>query len=157
MREMRLTFLIIFLIAISIGSISATNISTIKGLWDIRNNLGGDYTLLNNLDLSVTNPSSITPWATGSTYSVGNIIENTDGYAYYCITANSDATFTPANWTKMWKVSKGWQPIGTEGGPFHGNFDGGGKIISNLYINRKADDPTNNTTLPPNGEDHVGL
>lgn len=31
---------------------------------------------------------------------------------------------------------EGWEPIGTEANPFTGSFDGNGKTITGLYINR---------------------
>lgn len=41
-----------------------------------------------------------------------------------------------ASWTKDWNEGKGFLPIGNEEAPFTGVFDGGGRNISNLTINR---------------------
>ncbi|MDZ4181631.1 MAG: FlgD immunoglobulin-like domain containing protein, partial [Candidatus Cloacimonadaceae bacterium] len=51
---------------------------------------------------------------------------------------------------------KGWIPIGTASDPFRGVYDGNGKLISNLYINRGAS-PIANNLYPTDGEDAIGL
>lgn len=43
--------------------------------------------------------------------------------------------------TVDWFGGKGFDPIGSNTGPYYGNFDGNGKTISNLYINRTNDLP----------------
>jgi len=53
-------------------------------------------------------------------------------YIYYKLTANIDL--------KNYKSGEGWTPIGKQGKPFKGNFDGGGYIISNLYIKSNESD-----------------
>ncbi len=138
------------------SQLNAINVSTVEDLWDIRDNLGGDYTLITGINLEDTNPNTISTYTVG-TYNTNDIVEYTDGYAYYCSQdGNTNTPDTENGWTKMWEVSKGWDPIGDETSPFHGNFDGGGYVISNLYINRLADS-SNNTTFPANGENFVGL
>jgi len=42
--------------------------------------------------------------------------------------------------TKNWDNGKGWKPIGDKNDPFHGNYSGKNHTISNLYINRPAED-----------------
>lgn len=39
-----------------------------------------------------------------------------------------------------WNTGEGWEPIGTEGKPFTGRYNGNGKIISGLNINRPTVD-----------------
>ena len=86
--------------------IAPTLVSDWFGLDGIRNDLSGNYRLLNDLD------------------------STTAGYEELASeTANGD---------------KGWEPIGALGGTFKGTFDGQGKTISGLVINRP-------------GEDYVGL
>ncbi|MGI6143618.1 MAG: GLUG motif-containing protein [bacterium] len=46
--------------------------------------------------------------------------------------------------TPPYNEGEGWEPIGNELEPFEGSFDGSGKVIKNLYINRSD-------------EKHVGL
>lgn len=83
--------------------------------------------------------------------------------AYYCITTmtTTDGSQDPgtAYWGEMWETAKGWQPIGTETNPvapFQGVYNGGDKIISNLYINRGAAACTDDV-YPSDGENNVGL
>jgi len=67
----------------------------------IRNNLEGNYVLMEDLD------------------------DTTDGY-------DELVGYTLDN--------KGWQPIGTEGNPFKGTFDGNDRTISHLFIDRPNED-----------------
>ena len=39
-----------------------------------------------------------------------------------------------------WNDGAGWSPIGSEDEPFTANFEGGGHTLSNLFINRPAED-----------------
>ena len=41
--------------------------------------------------------------------------------------------------------NKEWKPIGTEGKPFRGTFDGSGNTISNLYIEKGFDNTVSNS------------
>ena len=52
--------------------------------------------------------------------------------AYYRLENDIDLSM----WLKENSPSYGWVPIGTHGSPFCGNFDGNGKKILNLMINR---------------------
>ncbi len=160
MRNLKVAFLILIIVFLTGEKLFAIEVNNILDLWNVRNDLGGNYTLTNDIDLSETNPESITTYSAGS-YELGNIVEY-NGYAYYSKIAsntNEPSGNTDDNWTKMWEASKGWEPIGDGGYPFHGNFDGGGKIISNLYIARGAtvDDPVDNDNEPNDGENFIGL
>jgi hypothetical protein len=56
---------------------------------------------------------------------------------------NDDRFYIDASTNKpLWTTGYGWRPIGfdTESGSFVGVFDGNGKSIYNLYINRPEDD-----------------
>jgi len=143
---------------LSIFSVAmAVDVTNILDLWNVRTALSGSYTQTADIDLSVTNPANLLVWVASTNYSVGNIRKHpTDGYAYWCKTGNSDATFTAANWTRMWQATKGWEPIGNGTTPFTGIYNGANFTISNLYINRKATttDPYASNT---DGEDNVGL
>ncbi len=155
MKSLKVCFFIIVLF-LSLGQILAVNLSTVEDLWNIRNDLGGNYTLTQSINLEATNPNTIIQYSAG-TYNQGDIVKYTDGYAYYCSSnGNTNIPSSENGWTKMWEADKGWDPIGDGSTPFHGNFDGGGNIISNLFINRVADS-SNNTTFPANGENFVGL
>ena len=56
------------------------------------------------------------------------------GGVYFKLMANIDlAEFIADNYP-----TQGWLPIGTEASPFKGNFNGNGKTISNLTINRPS-------------------
>lgn len=51
---------------------------------------------------------------------------------FFIVTANIDAADT-----ETWNAGAGFSPIGKIGGiPFEGGFDGNGKVISGLFINR---------------------
>lgn len=158
MREMRLTFLIILLIAISVGNVFALEIDSVYDLWNIPNTgLGETYTLTKTLDLTAT--KTIVAWNSTTPYQIGAIVKHTNNYAYEAILASTDKAptgETDDNWSKMWLVSdKGWTPIGTSSAPFHGNFDGGNFEIQNLYINRRATSIGSNG--PTGGQNLVGL
>jgi len=55
---------------------------------------------------------------------------------YYKLMNDIDATSTSG-----WNAGEGFIPIGNSAVQFNGNFDGNGKIITNLFINRPADLP----------------
>ena len=54
---------------------------------------------------------------------------------YYRLMGDIDLT----EYGAAYNSGKGWVPIGTEEKPFKGHFDGNGKKITGLYINRKED------------------
>ena len=83
-----------------------TQITTIEQLNSVRNDLDGDYVLMNNLDFA-------------------------DGPITYRPQSTSDATVAgPA----ADATNAGFAPIGDNTNRFTGTFDGGGFTISNLYI-----------------------
>ncbi|MET3505308.1 S-layer homology domain-containing protein [Halalkalibacter oceani] len=47
--------------------------------------------------------------------------------------------FADVEWCLSYKENGGWEPIGTDGNPFTGTFDGGDHTIANLTINRAED------------------
>jgi len=142
MRDLKMTFL-------------SVDVNNILDLWNVRTYLGETYVLTTDLDLEDTNPETIIAYASG-TYNTGDIVRYED-FAYYCETDGNSNLPTGDNWTKMWEADKGWDPIGDDSAPFHGNFNGGGNIISNLFIDRGPDDPADTSTFPSNGENFVGL
>lgn len=149
--------LVMALLSIFSFALAQTPVSNILDLWNVRNNLSGSYIQTGNIYLSETKPAHLNDWVPNTYYAVGVAVKHpTDEFAYGCKTANTDATFIPANWTKMWEASKGWEPIGNATTPFTGIYDGGGRKLYNLYINRKGT-PTADNVYPSNGEDNIGL
>ncbi|MEA4971434.1 MAG: MBG domain-containing protein [Candidatus Pelethousia sp.] len=84
---------------------------------------------------SYSNPYQI---ATGAQLAKLAELVNAGGYdgKYYRLTADIDLS----GYGKNYGAGKGWAPIGTEANPFRGEFDGNGKVISGLYINRPDED-----------------
>lgn len=113
-----------------------------------------------DIDMSATDPAKVSVWVSGTSYAVGDFVKYSPGatqYTYICIQAtNSVAPGNTAYWTQMWESAKGWKPIGDTSVPFTGVYDGNGKVVSNLYINRGAS-PVANTVYPSDGEDNIGL
>lgn len=90
-------------------------------LQSIKDTLDGYYVLGNNIDCSPTYNWNFTP----------SYCSNSDYNNYYDCTWNGD------EWINIGYA--GFIPIGNghdENNFFNGNFDGNGKVISNLYINR---------------------
>jgi len=52
---------------------------------------------------------------------------------YFILTANIDATATSG-----WNAGAGWIPVGTSANKFTGNFNGNGKTITGIFINRTS-------------------
>ncbi len=77
---------------------SAQEIHDWDDLGAVRDDLDGNYVLMNDLD------------------------ENTDGYE------------------ELVDTEEGWEPIGEDGSPYMGKFDGNGYEIRDLYINRSPSD-----------------
>ena len=75
-----------------------------------------------------------------------NEIRN-DLSAYYCLQADIDL----GQWISTNMGANGWIPVGTEGVPFSGTFEGQGHTINNLKINRTTNvgffGATNNATI----------
>ncbi|HPN40749.1 MAG TPA: FlgD immunoglobulin-like domain containing protein [Candidatus Cloacimonadota bacterium] len=159
MNKTILNMILPVLMMTAIGLQAQTSVGNILELWNVRNNRSGSYTQTRNIDLAVTDPDILQDWSNSQSYSVGEIREYTDGYAYYCIQAPPAGTLptNAAYWTKLWEASKGWEPIGrTSATAFTGDYNGAGYQILNLYINRRASAVANNV-YPSDGEDNVGL
>lgn len=78
--------------------------------------------------------TSVDPYQIGSLENLYWIAENTDRWDdYYQQTANIDASTT-----STWFSGEGWYPIGNSSTAFTGHYDGGGYIISGLFINRSG-------------------
>jgi hypothetical protein len=146
---------------------SPYQVANIYHLYNVRDYLSAYFIQTADIDLAVTNDKKIIDFDKDSLYVVGNVRANS-GYAYYCIqnmTTNDDSQ-DPGNdsyWKKMWEVTKGWEPIGTQQGnpintafAFTGVYDGNGKLIYNLFINRGAS-ACNNDTYATDGQDNIGL
>lgn len=122
--------------------------------------LGMYYKQSIDLNLGKTNPANVSDWVSGTNYAIGDYVKYTPSsiqYTYICIQATN--SINPSNasyWTQMWESSKGWKPIGDATNVFHGVYDGNGKTIANLYINRGAS-PTADNVYPSDGEDNIGL
>ena len=52
--------------------------------------------------------------------------------AYFLLTADIDLAVAP------WNQDEGWLPIGNNATPFSGTFDGAGRVISGLFIDRNV-------------------
>lgn len=167
------TILVLILVSLFGVALAQTPVSNILDLWNVRNGLTGSYEIVlaegvTTIDMSVTNPANLDAWNTDTSYEAGNMIKFTDGFAYYCILnlTSTDGTQDPGNtthWTKMWEAIKGWEPIGFQNSPtdfangFTGNFDGNGKTISKLYINRGAADNADPYAQNNTYSNNVGL
>lgn len=80
-------------------------------------------------DGSINNPYQIEKWE-----NLYWLSQKSDVWEGSHFIQTEDITF-PEDITD-WDNGAGWTPIGTENDPFTGTYDGGGKIIDNLYINR---------------------
>jgi hypothetical protein len=147
------------------GAGTAASPYQIANVRDLNNIRGASYLnkyfiQTNDIDLWATNKINVSAWNSSQSYAVGDYVRYNPGlmeYTYICIQANTNQV--PSNtafWTLMWESDKGWRPIGNSTEPFHGQYNGNGKYISNLYINRGAS-PVADTSYPSDGEDMVGL
>jgi hypothetical protein len=96
----------------------------------IRDNLSGNYTLMNDLDSTTAGYDELaSPTANGGKgwQPIGNF-------------TGSGLDFTTAGYTELASPTandgESWQPIGTQGDLFTGTFDGQGHEIRDLFINR---------------------
>jgi hypothetical protein len=96
----------------------------------IRDNLSGNYTLMNDLDSTTAGYDELaSPTANGGKgwQPIGNF-------------TGSGLDFTAAGYTELASPTandgESWQPIGTQGDLFTGTFDGQGHEIRDLFINR---------------------
>lgn len=145
-------------------------VANVLHLWNVRYALSAYYLQTADINLETTDPAILADFDTNTLYSVGDIREFTDGFAYYCIQNMStmDDSQNPGNtafWQKMWQAAKGWDPIGDQVGiaentdiskAFTGQYNGNNKLVYNLYINRGAS-ASANSVYPSDGEDNVGL
>lgn len=70
-------------------------------------------------------------WGLGESYILMNNLDFDSASSYVSDSVHfGNQTFTSGT---------GWRPIGTEGAEFTGTFDGNGKTISNLFINKDTD------------------
>jgi len=144
-RKLIIFLFISFLFFISLNA--QTNVSSLLDLYEVRDNLSGTYNQTANIDLSPTNPLNVNTWSSGTSYAVGDYVKYEDDgtiFTYICIQATSSENPTNTScWKQLWESDKGWKPIGFDsdntGSPqFEGNYDGQGYTISNLFINRPA-------------------
>lgn len=132
----------IFFIFFSVNS-HATDISSLLDLYNVKNDLSGSYTQTDDIDLTPTNPASVSDWSSGN-YSLGEYVKYSP-YTYICIqnTTSSQVPTDTDYWKQLWESSKGWIPLGGSTA-FTGDYDGYyGSVyhtISNLYINRPDED-----------------
>ena len=101
-------------------------INSLEDLYNIRNNLDGEYILTRNLDFRDA-ASYDDAAANKAAYTVDNY---RDGDNEYTVEAGKP---TPV------ATDTGWLPIGTVAAPFIGTLDGNGHTISNLQINNNDD------------------
>ncbi len=92
-------------------------VETIEQLYAMRYHLSSGFILLNDLDYSEQ-----------SSYAYPDMISDWNG----------DNQGTESILTQL-TSGLGWVPIGVTGDKFSGSFDGNGKTISNLFINRSTD------------------
>ena len=79
-------------------------------------------------------PFEITSWE--NLYWISQSSDNWD--KHYLQTADIDFTLAVPEIT-TWNENTGWNPIGNIGASFTGTYNGNGKTVSGLYINRAAD------------------
>ncbi|MDR9787247.1 MAG: GLUG motif-containing protein [Peptococcaceae bacterium MAG4] len=72
------------------------------------------------------------PYLIADAHQLNNVRKYPD--AHFQLQDNIDLAVAPFN------QDKGWEPIGTPASPFNGIFDGNGKVIKGLYINRGDED-----------------
>lgn len=130
----------------------AIEIRTLKQLNDIREALGEEYTLMNDIDASWTNPENldyINEHSHEIEYEINThvkvLLPGATVFIYKCIKEGNfgkgyqDTEF----WEEIWyfyseepdHTTAGWLPIGTDLIRFTGIFDGNHYQIKNLYTN----------------------
>jgi hypothetical protein len=113
------------------------NIST---LYELASGVANDdYTLLNDIDMAVTNPANVDAWSAG-TYTEGAWVKHTYDVAehtYYCAVASTtEEPGAGTDWEEMWVTADGWpgilfNPQGNNPGIV---FDGDGFALRNCWI-----------------------
>jgi len=123
---------------------------------EVRDDLDGDYVLMNDLNketdgydkLASENANELNDrgkWEENTTYEVNDLIEY-DGDNYYCkedheSPSDFSMTYRLTYWRQTGKEGGdglGWDPIGEWSDEmFNGSFDGNGYEVKNLYIDRE--------------------
>ena len=86
------------------------------------------------------------PYYAATAFSMGALgMGCPDGCTGYELSANLDFDTDGSGTTNIagdtyWNAGAGWSPIGSEDEPFSAGFEGGGHTLSNLFINRPAED-----------------
>ena len=112
-------------------------VSTLAQLDTMRYDLNGD----GSVDGATWRPY----YATGA-FAMGALgMGCPDGCTGYELSANLDFDTDGSGTTNVagdtyWNDGDGWSPIGSEDEPFIAGFEGGGYTLSNLFINRPAED-----------------
>ncbi|MCH8496261.1 MAG: hypothetical protein LAT57_11615, partial [Balneolales bacterium] len=76
------------------------------------------------------------PYLISTAYNLDQVRNHLD--AHFLLTSDIDLTTSTRDGGVFWNDGAGWSPIGNESAPFTGTFDGGGHIITGLYINRQT-------------------
>lgn len=97
-------------------------------------------TLLNDIDMSVTNPANVSLWSAG-TYTQGQWVRHTPAVAentYYCLAASTtEEPGVGGDWEEMWLTSTGWPGIPHRPSSIVNHvFDGGGFALQNCWFNQ---------------------
>ena len=85
------------------------------------------------------------PYYAATAFSMGALeMGCPDGCVGYELSANldfdTDGSGIADSPDTYWNAGAGWSPIGSEDEPFTAEFEGGGHTLSNLFINRPAED-----------------
>ncbi len=125
---------------------SQIEITTLVELQAMKDNLSGDYILMNNIDASPSNPDNVDIWE-DKDYTEGEWVKYDDGgtvKTYYCTDDTTDSQIPTDTdfWAEMWVSAEGFLPVGAQltGTRFSGSLDGQGFEIGGLFINRPATD-----------------
>ncbi len=121
-------------------SIEITNLVELQAMKD---NLSGDYILMNNIDASNTNPDNVDLWE-DKDYTAGEWVKYDDSgtvKTYYCTddTTSSQVPTDTDYWAEMWVSAEGFVPVGTSANRFTGSFDGQGYTIDGVFFSRAGE------------------
>ena len=88
-----------------------------------------------------------TPWLIATPEQLASLVDETYRDSHFRLMADINLHHYLSDEGDGWDDGAGWQPIGTwvgvgnpDNDPFSGSFDGNGKTISNLFINRPGTD-----------------
>jgi uncharacterized protein (DUF2141 family) len=93
---------------------------------------GTQVSTFENVLFAGGNGTELDPYQVATAEQLNNVRYHLD--KHFIQTANIDLNAAPYN------TDLGWEPIGSYGSPFNGTFNGNGKTISNLTINRSTAD-----------------